>query len=568
MASLYKRGNVYWIRYSVNGKRTERSLRTKVLQIAKEKVRRFESAQAQGEDNPLPTRTPIGEIVAAYVQHIRTHKTPKSAQTDVYYLRELFGVCCEELAVTSRRVTEASRKRPIRRGSSRKEVEPIAAKYIEHITTAEVSDFIGRVVRARGLAPKTANRYREIANRLVNWAMKEGRIRMPGGVNPIARVQRYHEPAPEIRFLTLPQIDEQLAALREEPLLQTMVATYIYAGLRREEALWLTPDDVDLSARMIRVQAKTINGESWQPKTRRNRAVPISSDLLRYLIKYRPAPQVSPWFFPSPRGCRWDGDNFSQALARANRRHELRWGCLAYRHSFGSHLARAGVSLYQLSVLMGNSPDICRRHYAHICPTHLAPLIDFVKQPHRHPCVGSCTQGVLRRVGPKNSRSRASSSGALDALVWHSQTTSTSHPDLLRARRFRASRALFSSNFACQNDWRLRVTRLPARHRCRCQKHPCTKTTFRRLRKTMSGRPGKSAACRRNRYPMPWSMRRTTHSGLVSRPLIRDILSLRCRGLSESIQSSVWRSEILTSISRGRSRNSWLSTSTQWMPER
>ena len=53
-----------------------------------------------------------------------------------------------------------------------------------------------------------------------------------------------------------------------------MVATYIYAGLRREEALWLTRADVDLRAGrpgLIYVRAKTINGESWEPKTKQNR---------------------------------------------------------------------------------------------------------------------------------------------------------------------------------------------------------------------------------------------------------------------------------------------------------
>jgi integrase len=58
-----------------------------------------------------------------------------------------------------------------------------------------------------------------------------------------------------------------------------MVATYIYAGLRREAALWLTTDDVDFERRLILVRAKTIDGEFWQPKTRKNRVVPISDAL-------------------------------------------------------------------------------------------------------------------------------------------------------------------------------------------------------------------------------------------------------------------------------------------------
>ena len=67
-----------------------------------------------------------------------------------------------------------------------------------------------------------------------------------------------------------------------------MVATLIYACLRREELLWLMPDDIDWypdTFGLIRVRAKTIGDESWQPKTKVNRAVPIRSSLRHYLDK-------------------------------------------------------------------------------------------------------------------------------------------------------------------------------------------------------------------------------------------------------------------------------------------
>jgi hypothetical protein len=63
---------------------------------------------------------------------------------------------------------------------------------------------------------------------------------------------------------------------------------------------------------MIRIRAKTIDGESWQPKTKVNRAVPISSTLRRYLDAYRPRIVPGEWYFPSPDEKRWDPDNFSQ----------------------------------------------------------------------------------------------------------------------------------------------------------------------------------------------------------------------------------------------------------------
>ncbi len=65
MAWLIKRGPVYYIRYSLAGKKRKVSTGTDRLQVAKEKLRQFESAQARGEDSPLPSKTPIANVLTA-----------------------------------------------------------------------------------------------------------------------------------------------------------------------------------------------------------------------------------------------------------------------------------------------------------------------------------------------------------------------------------------------------------------------------------------------------------------------------------------------------------------------
>jgi integrase len=381
MASLIHRNGTYYIQYCVSGKARRVTTGTESLQVAKAKLRQFESARAEGTDNPLPTRTPIADIVTAYIGHIRVTKTAKSAQTDTYYLREMFGATCPALQVVSRKQSAAARKRPPKPGQDRRRKAPmIEAAFFEAITTAQISDFITGQVQSRGLAPKTANRYREILVRVFNWAMETRGIRMPRGKNPASAVERFKETAPEIRFLTLPQIDEQLNALIDQSQLHAMVATLIYAGMRREELLWLTMDDVDFKSGAfgaIRIRAKTIDGEFWQPKTKVNRIVPISSKLRQYLEKYRPKITPGKWYFPSPDGKRWDCDNFSADLRAANSSANLQWGCLDYRHTFGSQLAMKGESLYKISKLMGNSPEICRRHYAALLPESLIESVEF-----------------------------------------------------------------------------------------------------------------------------------------------------------------------------------------------
>jgi len=384
MASIIKRGGVYYLQWRAGRALRRRSLHTPSLQLAKERLRQFESAQAAGQTDTLPTRPPLPQIVAAYVEHVRATKTAKSAQTDTYYLRELFGPICPGLEITSRRPSPAARKRPPKPGQDRRcRPAVIEAAHLEEITTTDIVTFVNAHTLSRGLAPKTANRYREIIVRLFNWAMKQRGVRMPGRLNPAAAVERRRDPAPEIRFLTLAQVDEQLDALADEPELQAMVATLIYAGLRREELLWLRREDVSLPPAgrgLISVRAKTVAGERWQPKTKRNRAVPISPALRRQLDRYAPRPNTGDWYFPSPLGRRWDPDNFSAALRAANQAAGLQWGCLDYRHTFGSQLAQKGVSLYKISQLMGNSPEICRRHYAALVPEALGEDVEFSDQ--------------------------------------------------------------------------------------------------------------------------------------------------------------------------------------------
>jgi len=89
---------------------------------------------------------------------------------------------------------------------------------------------------------------------------------------------------------------------------------------------------------------------------------------------------VRGWFFPSSKGARFDPDNFSQReLRQANKESGMEWSCLDYRHTFGSQLAQKSVSLYKIATLMGNSPEICRRHYASLIPEAMGAEVEFGK---------------------------------------------------------------------------------------------------------------------------------------------------------------------------------------------
>jgi hypothetical protein len=100
-------------------------------------------------------------------------------------------------------------------------------------------------------------------------------------------------------------------------------------------------------------------------------------DLRRLLNRHAVPGSKGGRLFPSPQCARWEPDNFSQDLCAANSAASQAWSSLDYRLTFGSQLAQCGLNQYQILTLMGNSPDICRRHYAALVHEQMAELVEF-----------------------------------------------------------------------------------------------------------------------------------------------------------------------------------------------
>jgi len=301
------------------------------------------------------TTTPVLKVLTAYFDYSSGAHTASTSRVQRWYLESAFGL------------------RPF-------DVPPLQASCFEAITTVQVYEFLARARVARQYSARTMNHWRRTLMRVFNWAARHMELVYWNGGNPVDGVEAWKERRAGIRYLSSEEIAGQLAALDDNARLQCMVATLIFAGLRRGELTWLTVDDVSLSWGVrgcIHIRAKSLDG-GWQPKTGRERVVPISTRLRPYLdVWCDTRPVATHWLFPSPRGKRWDPDNFSAYLRTNNAARGLRWTCLDYRHTFGSHLVQRGESLYKVAELLGNSPDICRRHYAALTGHSLIDAVEF-----------------------------------------------------------------------------------------------------------------------------------------------------------------------------------------------
>ncbi len=364
-ASIFRQKKSWYISfYDEQGRRRRRSTGTDNRKVALEKCRQFErdmlnsavDLQRQVSDalcdpvrrgavmealdrgTPIPVRQALDE----YDAQSSSYKRPKTIANDRGRLEAFFAA--------------------------------VPLRWVCDLSTRAINEYIARRVTRDNWSPATVLRLREILHAFYEFARKHDYVRR----NPVSNVPRPRIPDRDIRYLNLRQIDAALKAVAGN-IVEPLVATAIYAGLRREELCWLMWEDLALATDkpLLRVRAKTVGKESWMPKTRKNRTVPISRTLHPYLARQSLRRGKSPWVFPSPWKQRWNPDNLSSHLRPLLAEAQLAWSFLDFRHTFGSQLAQRGVSLYKISELMGNSPEIARRHYARLLPEEMHAEVEF-----------------------------------------------------------------------------------------------------------------------------------------------------------------------------------------------
>jgi len=207
----------------------------------------------------------------------------------------------------------------------------------------------------RKLAPRTRNDYLIAVGQFYKWAVKERLVKS----NPFDGIRRAREDHhTEIIWLTRIERDLITGAANALPC-RVAVWVAIYAGLRLGEIARLRWEDVDLAGRWLHVK---------KSKTGKSRRVPVSAALLAVLQaeEKKAGVVVAHWQGERP-AVKAESDLRLLAKSLPALADKIGWNI--FRHTFASLLAQTGkVSIDQISALMGNTPEVCRRHYAHLIP--------------------------------------------------------------------------------------------------------------------------------------------------------------------------------------------------------
>ena len=220
-------------------------------------------------------------------------------------------------------------------------------------------------IMEKGRSIGTRNRTLAVCSRFFKWALRTERAHS----NPFVGIKTLKEPElEEIVYCTREERDRiiELAKNLEQP---DWIAVPIafFTGMRREEIFNMAWPDVLLAEKRVVVP---------KSKTKKRRVLPLAGDLLK-LLESIPESRRRGHVVKTPndKANRLNrADDLVEAIRKAAKGMEesiipperIRWN--AWRHTFGSLLAQAGVSLDKISAWMGNTPDVCRRHYAQFVP--------------------------------------------------------------------------------------------------------------------------------------------------------------------------------------------------------
>jgi integrase len=359
------------------------------------------------------------------------------------------------------------------------ETSELAALPVAALTSGRLELFLQRWTR-EGMAPASVNKLRAMVRTAWNRARKAGLLH---GENPCADVELRKVPKRAPAFLEPHEVQVVLAEL--SPTDRPIIATAVYAGLRKGELFGLRKRDVDLGRRLLMVR-RSYDGETT--KGAREEAVPIAAALVGHLEAALNASKGELLFPRRDGSMRTEEDNLGDRLRRAmgragivsGYRHSCRrckaadkphieqhpdnerrrcpaCGMVLWvkalprpfrlhdtRHTTATLLLAAGVDLYAVArILRHSDPKVTFETYAHLVPGYLHAQID------RLDLGGSAAAAAPSKPEAEQARPQVAASGFAAPVLQEGDTgrrTSETRREKAGKSEAKGWRALLDSN--------------------------------------------------------------------------------------------------------------------------
>ena len=323
--SLYKRGNVWWVRFSTpTGQQIRKSAKTAHRQSAQEYHDRLKAGYWRASRLGEKPRRKWEHAVERWLTEKQGEKV--TLDDDIYHLRRVHP------------------------GLYGKYLDEIDRDVLDTLTESRVSD---------GVSNATVNRMLQVVRAILRRAEREW-----GWLERAPHVRMLPEPKRRVRWLTREEADRLLSELPDH--LAAMMRFTLATGLREANVVGLEWSQIDLGRRCAWIHAD-------QAKARKAIAVPLNEDALQVLRQQMDKHPTRVFSYQGKPVTKANNHAWRKALVRAGIL-DFRWHDL--RHTWASWHVQQGTPLQVLQELGGWSDYSMVFRYAHLSVEHLAKYAD------------------------------------------------------------------------------------------------------------------------------------------------------------------------------------------------
>ncbi len=317
MATVYKRGDTWWVRFRHDGEHVRRSAKT----------------------------TKKAEAQACLHRLMEEYRSPKKVEQR-YLLTEAIEAFFQGSSLKASTLETY-------RFNSRVVIRLLGHLHLDEFNRKVLGDFTATRKRT-GVTDATVRRDLSFLGSVFTAAVRRGWA----DTSPVTAFDKraLKESRPRIRFLSRDEFARLHATASAS--LKPVLALAVETGLRKEELLSLRLENIDLRRREIHLEIT---------KTSSPRRVPLSVtalDTIKALLEMRGRP-TSPFLFCKPTGARIGDPKkaFNNACKRSGltdfRFHDV-------RHTFASWWVQEGGDLYRLSRILGHATLQMTTRYGHL----------------------------------------------------------------------------------------------------------------------------------------------------------------------------------------------------------
>ncbi|MCD8351459.1 MAG: site-specific integrase [Planctomycetaceae bacterium] len=240
---------------------------------------------------------------------------------------------------------------------------------ITSVTNNQAQEFLNGIIE-RGRKPGTHNKALAACSKFYKWAVRTKRAKR----NPFEGIKQLKEVVDhDIVYCTQKERDAIIELAKGSGWTDWLsIPIAFYSGMRREEIARLKWEDVKFDVGLIKITKTKIG---------RSRETPLHDALEKLLLEVPEDRREGFVVLMDHRASEGDFDvqradrmiAFIQYLRATMKRKNPKFpiahiGWNPFRHTFASLLVQSGVELDTVSHWMGNTPEVCRRHYAQFIP--------------------------------------------------------------------------------------------------------------------------------------------------------------------------------------------------------